>query len=82
MINLKLILYLLKRRRLKKEIFKRGGIISKGSKISIAGELVVGKNLILNSIGIDLFRRCQITVSKGSCLILGDNVGISQTSIF
>lgn len=61
---------------------------AKGCKIGsqcmliIRGELFVGKNVLLLSDGIDIFCRTKVIVEKGAILKIGDNTGLSQSSIF
>ena len=61
-----------------RKIKNGGGNVGKGVKFSVAGELRVGKDVILNSAGIGLLRMSRISVSKGAVLEIGDHSGLSQ----
>ena len=53
--------------------------------VAIGGSCVIGNNLKMNNGAtgnpIGCFERCTIFVDKGAKLIIGDNVGMSQTAI-
>lgn len=68
-------------RTLKKKIKRGGGKIESGVKIRINGNVIVGKNVTINSHGIDSIARSQIFVSNGGTLEFGDKSGMTATSI-
>lgn len=63
-------------------IKRMGGFVSHNVLLNLGGEFIFKENLVINGDGIDLFKGAQIHIAKDSSLILGKNVGISQTSIF
>lgn len=54
--------------------------LSIGSKVIIGNNFVMGNSIRTNATG--LGGKCKIEVRKGAQLIIGDNVGITLTSIF
>lgn len=60
---------------------KKGRILS-GVKIHISGNFNVGSNITIGAKGIDLFEKSQIHVARNANLIIGDNVGMTNVSIF
>ena len=70
--------YLLKRYQYKRDIIKNGGRVGRHMKFSIGGEFRCGKDVILNSSGIDLPKWSHISVAKGALLEIGDHSGLSQ----
>ena len=77
-----IIKYLYRIYRIRLNISKAGGYVSSGVKLSIGGTFRYGKNVILNSIGIDLPKWSHITIADGAILEIGDNSGLSQFSIY
>lgn len=76
-----IIRYISKILRIKHTIRKMGGVISNEVKLSIGGSFEFGRNVILNSSGIDLPKWSHIYVANGAYLYIGDNSGLSQFSI-
>ena len=76
-----LLCYVLRRYKIKRRIKHSGGVIGKAVKLSIGGDFRVGKNVVLNDKGIDLFRWSKVEVFKDALLEIGDNSGLSQFSI-
>lgn len=68
--------------RIRLDISKKGGYIARRCKLSISGTFSCGRNVVLNSIGIDLPKRSHITIADGAKLEIGDNSGLSQFSIY
>lgn len=73
--------YLKHRYELKRDIFRKGGRIGSRVKISVGGEFICGKDVILNDTGIDLPKWSHINVASGATLEIGDHSGLSQFSI-
>lgn len=63
-------------------IINKGGYIDNNVKLSIIGQIVVGKDVVFNSVGIDFPETCKIRVDYNARLEIGDHTGISQTSIW
>ena len=60
---------------------KKGGYISKDTRLLIEGSLVLGDNVIIKSEGIDSYIGSHIVVRPNAVLSIGDNTGLSQVSI-
>lgn len=63
------------------KIKKCGGRVGKDTRLTIEGEFVFGKELIINSEGIDSCLGSHIVVRPGAKLVIGDNTGMSQVAI-
>lgn len=63
------------------QIKKCGGRVGKDTRLTIEGEFVFGKGLIINSEGIDSCLGSHIVVRPGAKLVIGDNTGMSQVAI-
>lgn len=79
---LSIIKYLYNLYRIRIDISKKGGYIARKCKLSISGTFSCGRNVVLNSIGIDLPKWSHITIADGAKLEIGDNSGLSQFSIY
>lgn len=69
----------------KRSIFKtfkdKGGRLALNTKLSIQGTFSVGRNVVIQSEGIDNITRSQIVILPGALLEIDDNVGMTQISI-
>lgn len=63
------------------QIIKSGGRVGKETRLTVEGEFVLGKGLIINSEGIDSSLGSHIVVRSGAKLVIGDNTGMSQVAI-
>lgn len=66
---------------IKKHIVKKGGHVGKGTRFRVAGVFSYGKNLVLNTKGLDISFHNNIVIHPNAKLSIGDNVGLSQISI-
>lgn len=82
MVNvLSMLLYIKRRYELKRDIVRKKGRIGSKVKLSIGGDFICGKEVVLNDCGIDLPQWSHITVAPGAILEIGDHSGLSQFSI-
>ena len=70
-----------KERTYRNQIIKSGGRVGKETRLTVEGEFVFGKGLIINSEGIDSSLGSHIVVRSGAKLVMGDNTGMSQVAI-
>lgn len=66
---------------IKKHIVKKGGHVGKGTRFRVAGVFSYGKNLVLNTKGLDISFHNNIVIHPNATLSIGNNVGLSQISI-
>lgn len=67
---------------LKHKLQNKGGHIDNGCFVSICGRFIFGNNCIINNYGIDIFPKSSIVVARNAVFKIGNNVGISQSSIY
>lgn len=68
-------------RRFSKILRKKGGYIRGALKLNLQGKVLIGEKVIINGEGIDVYPYSKIDVRKSGILSIGNNTGISQTSI-
>lgn len=71
------------RRKYYSEIRRTGGYVqTKGLMFDVYGSFIFGNNLIINTIGVDIFTNSHIVVCKNAILSIGSNSGITSTAIY
>lgn len=71
------------RRKYYSEIRRTGGYVqTKGLMFDVYGSFIFGNNLIINTIGIDIFTNSHIVVCQNAILSIGSNSGITSTAIY
>ena len=64
-------------------IREKGGYVQrKGLMLDIDGNFIFGNNLIINTIGVDIFTKSHIVVCQNAVLSIGNNSGITSTAIY
>lgn len=65
------------------EIRRNGGYVqTKGLMFDVYGKFFFGNNLIINTIGVDIFTNSHIVVCQNAVLSIGNNSGITSTAIY
>ena len=71
------------RRKYYSEIRRNGGYVqTKGLMFDVYGNFIFGNNLIINTIGVDIFTNSHIVVCQNAVLSIGNNSGITSTAIY
>lgn len=71
------------RRKYYSEIRRNGGYVqTKGLMFDVYGSFIFGNNLIINTIGVDIFTNTHIVVCPNAILSIGNNSGITSTTIY
>lgn len=71
------------RRKYYSEIRRNGGYVqTKGLMLDVYGSFIFGNNLIINTIGVDMFTNTHIVVCPNAILSIGNNSGITLTAIY
>lgn len=71
------------RRKYYSEIRRTGGCVqTKGLMFDVYGSFIFGNNLIINTIGVDIFTNSHIVVCQNAILSIGSNSGITSTAIY
>lgn len=71
------------RRKYYSEIRRTGGYVqTKGLMFDVYGSFIFGNNLIINTIGVDIFTNSHIVVCQNAILSIGSNSGITSTAIY
>lgn len=71
------------RRKYYSEIRRTGGYVqTKGLMFDVYGSFIFGNNLIINTIGVDIFTNSHIVVCQNAVLSIGNNSGITSTAIY
>ena len=71
------------RRKYYSEIRRNGGYVqTKGLMLDVYGSFIFGNNLIINTIGVDMFTNTHIVVCPNAILSIGNNSGITSTAIY
>lgn len=71
------------RRKYYSEIRRNGGYVqTKGLMFDVYGSFIFGNNLIINTIGVDMFTNTHIVVCQNAILSIGSNSGITSTAIY
>lgn len=64
-------------------IRKKGGYVqTRGLMFNVKGNFKFGNNLVINTLGVDIYTNSHITVCKNATLSFGNNSGISSTAIY
>lgn len=65
------------------KIRKKGGYVqTNGLMFDVYGNFIFGNNLIINTIGVDIFTNSHIVVCQNAILSIGNNSGITSTTIY
>lgn len=71
------------RRKYYSEIRRTGCYVqTKGLMFDVYGSFIFGNNLIINTIGVDIFTNSHIVVCQNAILSIGSNSGITSTAIY